>query len=239
LRKLDEGAFLEREAARRGMTLEEFLRRGIARMSNGGKPSVEEQVEKASKEAAETKAELEKYRKAEEDRRAREDHNRQIAAKEQFLHDFRNDLADAVDVNKHPILSSSEDADDILDRAMILANNYAINTGRLPNVDEVIDRLESTELKKFEAAAKARGYSKAQIEEEVELAAAEGRKPGIAAGSDDDDDEPTAVRDSSGRLGSRVVSNRQASSRGSAPRDTSKMSERELLEWAAEVLEKR
>lgn len=232
------GEWMEAAAKARGISLEEFLRHGVNQMSNGGKPTPEILAEQASREAAEAKSELEKYRKEEQERR--ENAEKEAAAQRQaaFLHDFRNDLADAIDVNKHPILSASEDAEEVLEKAMVLADNYARNTGRLPVIDSVIDELESREARKFEGYARKLGYSKAQIQEELELAAAEGRKPAVDPAQltdgygDRDSQEPKMVRDGSGRFVPRVVSNDRAAARGAAPIDWSKLSERERIEMA-------
>jgi hypothetical protein len=219
--KLDPLSALERLSKERGIPFEVLMRDAIARMSNGGKPTPEQEMEDLKRRLQEQDERWEASKREREEREAREAQAAQEAQREQILANFRDEFASLIDENHHPYLSTL-DTRDTVERAMREANEHARLYGEVPDFGEVLDELERQEKESFDARAMRRGYAR------------QDSPPPQTHGNDPRVDEAMMQRDASGRFTPRVVSNATASARGSAPVDWKKLSDRERLERAGE-----
>ena len=214
---LDELAILEHEAKRRGITLEDLLRRGIARVANGGKPTPDMELQQAmelARKASDKAAALEEEMKR---RDLEAEQRRAFEANEAMIDNYRSDAIESLDESSHPFLSTYSQ-DQVAEAALRAANEYAARTGQVPDAREVLDYLEEIERQSFEERAGRTGYTKAPPQP----------APSV--------DEVMTSRGSDGKFkikGARTVSNSTAAARGSAPIDYRKLNPRERARAAA------
>lgn len=244
---LDEIALVEDIARRTGRGVDEIVRGLIARVQNGGKATVEQQLEVVSKEAREAREAAAKLREELEARARGEASAAELARQEAFLNSLRDDYAAAIDENHHPILSTLDPAD-VAERGLIAANAYVSQGYAMPTAQDVLEYLENVERAEFEARATKAGYTRAQIA--AATAAPETVAPPAAGGVDASDWSPPArgglqfgsaadagsvslsqgvQRDASGRYVAprTTVTNNDAAARGTAPIDWRSLDERD------------
>lgn len=245
--QLDEIALLEAIAKRKGTTLDAVVRGAIARVQNGGQATVEQQIAEAKAAAEEAKAEAKRLREEAEAARAQEAEAARAAEAEARINAFRDAYAGGIDENHHPFLSMLNPAD-VAERGLYIANAYALETGRIPATEEVLEYLEGVERTAFEDRATKVGWTKAQAA--AAAAAAAGAQPSPTSGVDTSDNPAPAsggllfghsadgmpgagsqgvTRDTAGRFVPRAVTNSAASARGAAPVDWRNMSERDRI----------
>ncbi len=205
---------MAREAKRRGIPEHEFVKRAITRLSNGGPANPEHQIEDAATLARQAKEEAAALR-AELERRDTEAQQKAAAREEQeYLERYQVQAIKAVDPEKHPLVSDFEPH--VVARMVLdVANRYFRDTGEVAPVEDVLKYLEDQEQKAVAARLDKHGarfgWTKAQ---QAAADAAAASRGGPAP----------------------VLSNGMASARGAPPVDGRKLSHRERLERAAEVL---
>jgi len=257
---LDEIALVEAIAKRTGKGVDEVVRGLIARVQNGGKATVEQQLEvvaKDAKEAREYAAQLEARLRADAEAAAEA---YDVQRKEAYLNELRDSYASALDENHHPILSTMDPAE-VAERGLVAANAYVLQGYPMPTAEAVLEYLEKVEHTEFVARATKAGYSKAAIAEAA-AAATEAAQP-AATGVDASDWSPPArgglvygaaadagyqpslgngvQRNAMGQyVAPRAVTNNDAAARGTAPIDWRNMDERDRVAAAGrEVFGKR
>lgn len=259
---LDEIALVEAIAKRTGKGVDDVVRGLIARVQNGGKATVEQQLEAVSKEAREAR-EYAVALQAKLDRQAAEElEYARMASQEAYLNQLRDGYASAIDENHHPILSTLDPAE-VAERGLVAANAYVMQGYPMPTSQDVLEYLEKVERTDFEARAAKAGYSKAQIAAAVATGEADGASSAGSHEVDASDYSPYArgglqfgsaadagyvplaqgvKRDAAGRYVAprTTVTNNDAAARGSAPIDWSSLDERDRTALAGrEVFGKR
>ena len=207
---------LEKLAERRGRSVDDVLRRAIARITNNGELTPEQResdvikrVELAEKKHAELLERIE----------AREQREAEMAAAAEFnsfLADYRGAAINAIDERTYPVLSAYE-PDEVADSVLATANLVADRTGEIPEVSQVLAYLERIEQAKLDRVAGKAGYTKAAP------------PPPPAAPA-------PAKRDPTGRFLPAALPNQVAAERGTAPADYTRMSDRDRLAEAGKFL---
>lgn len=175
LASLDEWQLLQRIAKIKGLPESEIIKRGIARVANGGKANPEHEVEdartlaqKARDEAAALKAEIE-----------RRDAEAITARERELIHGYMRSAVESVDTEKHPLISDY-DQNTVARMAINVANRVAAKTGEVPAVADVLEYLEKQERtaleRRLERHHSRLGYAKPQAE--TPAAPTNGASPG-------------------------------------------------------------
>lgn len=198
------------------MTVEDLLRRSIAKISNGGKPTPEMELQQALEMAKKAQAEAESIREELKKRDQDLEQRRIEEAQARAIQDYRDDAASAVDEAKHPFLAAYDPAR-VAEAALRAADAYAAKTGVIPAVEDILDYLEQVEREEWEARAPKLGFTKAPPPNDP-AATAPARAPNGKF-------QPRAETP-------RTVSNQSAAARGEAPVDYRKMSKRERARTA-------
>lgn len=258
---LDEIALVEAIAKRTGKGVDDVVRGLIARVQNGGKATVEQQLEAVAKEAREAR-EYAARLEAELKRQAEEEAAAELTARQEaFLNGLRDSYAASIDENHHPILSTLDPAE-VAERGLIAANAYVEQGYPMPTAQDVLEYLEAVERAEFEARAAKAGYSRGAPPPAADDAGGAAPPPG-GTGVDASDWSPPArgglqigsaadagpvslaqgiQRDAYGRYVAprQVVSNADAAARGTAPINWRELDERDRVALAGrEVFGKR
>lgn len=260
LGSLDELALLEEVARRTGKPLEQVLRRGIEKVSNGGQLTDEERAEQAQREQAARDARLEKLENELRERDAREQAAAQQRQMQEVVDNYKFATLDAFQPDVYPHLSAYTE-EQIAMAAVKVADYIAGQTDEIPDPAYVLQQLEDNERQQWEARAAKIGYSRAPKAAPSELASNDDaennesvhkRKIGGMTPLNPRKQPPpaeielapgVASRDANGkiRVGGATptvlrpsLSNRDVSARGESPIDWRNMSERERIERAGQ-----
>lgn len=141
---LSEDALLERVAQRKGLTLDQLVKRAITRIANGGKPNPEDVVH-------DVKRELEQLKQAKVDEAKQGDAEAERRA-EAAVTQYINGTLELITEDAHPFLADVE-ATELGRRVRAVAEEYASKTGKAPDPREVLDYLEQQEGARFNARA--------------------------------------------------------------------------------------
>lgn len=207
---MSEDALLEAVAKRKGMTLDELVKRGIQRIANGGKPQPDHELDDVKRKLSK----LEQDKLAEAKQREEDAARNSQAAVDTFI----SSTLDLITEDAHPLISDLESSE-LSRRVLAVAEAYASKTGRAPDRREVLDYLEQQELARTEArVARLNGKQPAAEPQQTNPASA-GAVPGNGK------PEPQT----------RTLTNTSAAeSTGRAQQPPA--DPRELIAWAAQVI---
>ena len=215
----DEFAVLEKVAKRKGLQVDDLLRRAIARAANNGNADPAFEMEDLKKEVLKVAAKNEELA-AELKRRDEEATKRSQEQEAQAIIDnYRDEAISHLEAGEtYPILSSY-DPEEVAEAVLQTADRYAAKTGEVPSVADVLEYLEKQEQQKLEKVTSKLGYQR-QVKDVLQPAPQQPQR-----GSD-------------GKFLPRGITNNVAGERGAAPVDYKSMTDRERIQQAArEVLE--
>lgn len=136
LEEMSEDALLEAVAKRKGLSLDQLVKRAIGRIANGGKANLEDEVADLKRQRerdAQAKLDEAKQRDEEAERNSQ-------AAVDTFI----SGTLELISEDAHPLISDLDTAE-LSRRVFAVANEYATKTGRAPDRREVLEYLEQQE----------------------------------------------------------------------------------------------
>lgn len=225
LADMDEMTLLTEVAKSRGLTLDQLIKRGIARIANNGKLPEADQaradLEEARREAKAAKDRVEKWENEQKEKAERAKQDSEAANYDKIIADWQEQTVNMVTEDTHPLLSGL-DATEIASKALWVADQYFQKTGVAPAQEDVLDYLEQQELERFEKLA----------------AKKNGKRSSSRVNVEDIDTESDPEPDSSARQRppprqARTLTNRDAAERSTRRRP---MSDQELIAYAAEAV---